>query len=334
MNIGRNLLFLLTTLIAISSIDYVESSELKQARRSIENAEESATKQRKWSPRRRLTMADDVFTGTSREFEVIGFHRVVGATVIKIIGKFLRGVGSLIDFTKLQLRSAINAVLHSTIGILQSMQNKVAIEEPEPDPTQTTTMSLIYDSISSVMSSSEDSEPISKESPPVKREQTPDARTTTTSSPTNNVKQKATTKAAPLRGNKTLPKATSRGALGKKSIMEDLAEGGSSSSAFHSVNSAVTLSEEDDVSALPPTSRLASFLPTLVAGLVFTTAGSMVGYLWNNEWIEMASSYVNYFWGETETETGSFFDAATSSSAEDHDDISSSSAIPVTPDKF
>jgi hypothetical protein len=281
-------------------------------------------------------MADDVFTGTSREFEVIGYHRAVGAAVIKIIGKFFGGIGSLINFTQLKVRGAINAVLSLFIGLLQSMQNTVAVVEPEPEPEPATTISVIYDSISSVMSGSKDSEPRSKE----KQQQIPDAKTKTTSTPTNSGGQKTINKPASLRNQRNLTKATSGGALGQKSIMEDLARG-RSSSAFDSADSAVAGPQESILPTLPSPSRLASLLPTLVAGLVFTTAGTLIGYIWNTEWSATASSYADYFWGEGDGKTDSFLDATTSSSSvggyddtEIHDDISSSSAIPVTPDRF
>ena len=197
-------------------------------------------------------MADDVFTGTSREFEVVGYHRAVGATVIKIIRGFFGGIGSIF---KLMTR---------LIG------TKAIVEEPEPEPV--TMMASIYDSISSAMSGSN-----------------------STSAPAKTSGKKPISKSAPLRSQKNLPKATTRGgALGKKSIMEDLVKGGSSS-AFDSEDSSIDIVETIQ-SYLPSTSRLAKLLPTLVAGFVFTTAGTLVGYLWNTEFAATASSYVDYFW--------------------------------------
>jgi len=321
MNFGRSLVLLLSTVIALSSINYVECSNLKRTRRSIENSDESATNTGKLSPRRRLTMADDVFTGTSREFEVIGYHRAVGAAVIKIISKFFGGIGSLINFTQLKVRSAMNGILNLFIGLLQSMQNTVAVVEPEPEPAST--MSAIYDSISSVMYASKDSE-----------EQTPDAKTKTASTPTNNGGQNTINKSASLRNQKNLPKATSGGALGEKSIMEDLARG-RSSFVFGSEDSAVAEPQENILPTLPSPSRLASLLPTLVAGLVFTTAGTLVGYLYNIEWSAMAYSYADYFWGEGFNDAAQTFSSVGGhDDTEIYDDQSSSSAIPVTPDRF
>ena len=122
---------------------------------------------------------------------------------------------------------------------------------------------------------------------------------TATATPTNN-KQKATTKSTPLRSNTNLPKATStRGAFGnsKKSATAD-------GSSFDAMNTAaVSATEEDENAVEHSTSLLAGLLPTLVAGLVFTTAGSMVGYLWNGEWAETASSVYNYYWGDGEATT-------------------------------
>lgn len=293
-------MLLLALLAIFSSLDTVESSKLKRARRSIENSEESETNAGKRSSRRRLTMADDVFTGTSREFEVVGYHRAVGATVIKIIRGFLGGIGSIFKF------------------MTRLVGTKAIVEEPEPEPA--TMMSSIYDSISSAMSGSN-----------------------STSTPAKTSGQKSISKSAPLRSKKNLPKATTRGgALGKKSIMEDLVKGGSSS-AFDSEDSSIAIVETIQ-SYLPSTSRLAKLLPTLVAGFVFTTAGTLVGYLWNTEFAATASSYVDYFLGadgEGKSETDSFHDAATStSSTEGHDDLSAEGqtasvpAVPVTPGRF
>jgi len=352
MNTRNGLAVLLTIVITLFSIDIAESSKLKQARRSIENSDElSDENKREWSSRRRrrLTMADDVFTGTGREYEVAGFHRAVGTTVIKIINKGFGGIGSLITFTQHKIRSIINSGLHSIIWVLQSIQNKVVEPEPEPEPEPATTMSAIYDSISSVISSSKESEPTPKESPSViQQQQTLDAAdtrtpSTSTSTPnstatpvTNNDGQTTTTKAAPLLNKKNLPKATNRAVLKKKSIMEELAKGDSSSS-FDSADSAVVLSREG---VAAQTSQLAGLLPTLVAGFVFTSAG-LIGYLWNTEWRETAYIYYEYIMGEGETESAPFHDAATASYSEDHDEILSSFdadpvtvAVPITPERF
>jgi len=277
---------LLALVIALSSVETVESSKLKRARRAIDNAEDSE------SPyRRRLSMADDVFTTTGKEYEVIGYHRAVGATVIKIIGKFFGSIGN----------------------IFKIIFGSKAIVEPVPEPA--TMMSSIYDSISSAMSSSN-----------------------STSAPPKTGGQKPVTKSAPLRTPKTtIPKATSRGALGKKSIMEDLAKSGPSGLFDDIQDTGVSIAEKIQ-SYLPDTSKLAKLLPTLVAGLVFTTAGTIVGYLYNSELAATATSYVNYYLGgesEVTAETDSFYDAATTT-----DDSSSGSgnfaspAVPVTPGRF
>jgi len=176
-------------------------------------------------------------------------------------------------------------------------------------------ISSIYDSISSAMSSSN-----------------------STSAPTKTGGQKPVTKSAPLRTPKTtIPKTTSRGALGKKSIMEDLAKSGPSGLFDDIQDTGVSIAEKFQ-SYLPDTSKLAKLLPTLVAGLVFTTAGTIVGYLYNSELAATATSYVNYYLGgesEGTPETDSFYDAATTT-----DDSSSgsgnfaSTAVPVTPGRF
>lgn len=237
-------------------------------------------------------MADDVFTTTGREYEVIGYHRAVGATAIKIIRKLFGSIGNIFKF----------------------IFGSKAIVEPEPEPA--TMMSSIYDSISSAMSSSN-----------------------STSAPMKTAGQKPVTRSAPLRTGKTttLPKATSRGALGKKSIMEDLAKS-SSSGLFDDIQDTGVSIAEKLQSYLPDTSKLAKLLPTLVAGLVFTTAGTIVGYLYNSELAATATSYVNYYLGgdsEGTPETDSFYDAAATT-----DDSSSgsgnfaSTAVPVTPGRF
>ena len=195
-------------------------------------------------------MADDVFTTTGKEYEVIGYHRAVGATVIKIIGKFFGSIGN----------------------IFKIIFGSKAIVEPVPEPA--TMMSSIYDSISSAMSSSN-----------------------STSAPPKTGGQKPVTKSAPLRTPKTtIPKATSRGALGKKSIMEDLTKGGSSYSSDSDYSAtAIFESIQSYLPTMPPTSKMAELLPTLVAGLVFTTAGSIVGDLYNSELAATASSSSNMY---------------------------------------
>eukprot|EP00531_Pseudo-nitzschia_arenysensis_P002685 CAMPEP_0116142894 /NCGR_PEP_ID=MMETSP0329-20121206/15153_1 /TAXON_ID=697910 /ORGANISM="Pseudo-nitzschia arenysensis, Strain B593" /LENGTH=293 /DNA_ID=CAMNT_0003638163 /DNA_START=68 /DNA_END=949 /DNA_ORIENTATION=- len=290
--IRRGLVLLLALVIALSSVETVESSKLKRTRRSIENAEDSE------SNRRRLSMADDVFTTTGKEYEVVGYHRAIGATVIRIIGKVFVGIGSIFKF------------IGSALG------GKAVVAEPEAEPA--TMMSSIYDSISSAMSSN------------------------STSTPTKTVGTKPVTKSAPLRTTKTtIPKTTSRGggALGKRSIMEDLVKSGPSGLFDDIQDTGVTIVEKIQ-SYLPDTSKLAKLLPTLVAGLVFTTAGSIVGYLYNSELAATASSYVNYYIlgeeGEVTAEADSFYDAATStSSTESHEEnFASTPAVPVTPGRF
>lgn len=323
MNTRRDLILWLNVAVALSSLDPVECSKLKQARRSIENSDEPPESQRKWFPRRRLTLADDVFTSTEKEFELVGYHRAVGAAVAKTISMFFRGIGSLINFYTRKFRSSINAGLNLTIGLLQNMAKTVAIED-EAEPELSPTMSSIYDSISGTKS---------KQDPSTRRRHSTEAKTRTPTPSKQTGTQKATTNAAPLHKNKNLPKATSRGGtLGKKSI--DFTKGGSSSSSFDSMNSAVSEQEHYDI-AVPSTSFLAGLLPSLVAGIVFTTAGSMVGYLWNGEWTETASSVMDYFWGD-ETTTETFHDAATSSTTatnvQEHNDFDTFSA-PITPDR-
>eukprot|EP00535_Pseudo-nitzschia_heimii_P003086 CAMPEP_0197194176 /NCGR_PEP_ID=MMETSP1423-20130617/28751_1 /TAXON_ID=476441 /ORGANISM="Pseudo-nitzschia heimii, Strain UNC1101" /LENGTH=334 /DNA_ID=CAMNT_0042647551 /DNA_START=18 /DNA_END=1022 /DNA_ORIENTATION=+ len=333
----RGLVLLLTVIVTLSFVEDVESSKLKRARRSIENSDDTEA-------RRRLTMADDAFLhgspddiflyGSERDFEVLSFHRAVGGMVKKIIGGFFSGI-----------RGAIQNFLSLIIRMLQSMEKTVAVEEPEQKP-EPPTMSSIYDSISSVMSDSNDPEPVPDAKPSVGKQRTSERNGKTPPAP--NVK-----KSAPLLNKKNLPKASSsRDALGKKSIMEDLAKGGSSPD-FDSENSAVALSTETN--AVVQASYLAGLLPTLVAGLVFSTAGTIVGYLWNTEWTETAYDYYEYYWGDGygdgKVEADPFYDVTTSSSTatgytassghddmsvtgENRDDVSSSNAVPVTPDKF
>ena len=275
---------------------------------------------------------DDLYYGSNRDFKVLSFHRALGGMVKKIIGGFFNGI-----------RGTIRSFLNLIIRMLQSMERTVAVEEPEPKP-EPPTMSSIYDSISSVMSDTKDPEPV----PDGRKQQTSETKGKTPPAPT-------VTKTAPLRNKKNLPKASSsRGPLGKKSIMEDLAKGGSSPD-FDSGDSAVALSTETN--AVVQASYLAGLLPTLVAGLVFSTAGTIVGYLWNTEWTEKAYDYYEYYWGDGDgygdgkVEADPFYDVPTSSSTatgttvssghddmsvtgENHDDVHSSAAVPVTPDKF
>ena len=272
---------------------------MKRARRAIENSEDSETDVASWSPRRRLTMADDVMTGTPREFQVVGYHREVGAQLIKIINKLISGIGELFR-----------------------MMGRLIKNEPVPVPEPATMMSTIYDSISSAISSSN----------------------TTSSTPTKATGKKPVskpvTKSAPLRNPKIILKSNSRAAIGGKSIMEDLAKGGSSSSS-DSDYSATAIYESiksylPTMPTMPSTSKIAELLPTLVAGLVFTTAGTIVGYMWNTEFAATASSYVDYFLGTDGNDTidaDSFNDAATSTSEDRVEDLSQfdTSAAVVTP---
>ena len=305
---------------ALTSFPLIIGSKLKRARRAIENSEEPETDTGIWSPRRRLTMADDVFTETPKEFEVVGYHRAVGTAVVNIIGKFFSRIGSIFQLMGRLIRDIIT------------------VEEPEPEPA--TMMSTIYESISSVISSSN----------------------TTSAAPTKTNGQKPAkkpvTKSAPLRNQKNVLKPNSRGALGGKSIMEDLAKGGSSyrfdsddsaTSIFESIQSyfpsdysatAVLESIQSYLPSMPPTSKISQLLPTLVAGLVFTTAGTIVGYLWNTELAATASSYVDYFLGadgDDKTDSDAFHDAATSASedhAENMSHFEASAAVPVTPGRY
>lgn len=319
MNIGRKWIFILSIFIALSCLESTQGSRLKKVRRSIENPDEegSATAaQSKGSPRRRLTLADDVFTTTSREFEVTGYHRAVGAAILKVFRKFARSVGSVLNFTKNQWRRAMNSGLNSVIGSLQSLQtkNKAVIQEAEASPAPT--ISTIYDSISSVV------EPTpSKQQQPAK-----------ISTPTNN-EQKAATKSAPLRSTNNSPKAAStRGArTTKKSVVQDLATGGSS---FEAMNSAAVSASEEENGVVPSTSMIAGLLPTLIAGIVFTTAGSMVGYLWNGEWADSASSVYGFFWGDEQPSSDQSTAYSRTAEEEYGGEYSfNSNSFPITPDR-
>jgi len=339
----RGLVILLIIAVALSSIENVESSKLKRTRRMIEheheheNGDESETET---ETRRRLTMADDVFGGTDREFQVIGYHRAVGGAVSKIIKGFLNGI-----------RGTIHGLLNLVIRMLQTVQKTIAVaveEPPEPEP-EPPTMASIYDSISSVMSDSNDPEPNVHNKQKQKQKQTSD---------TKKARPPVTTihTTAPLLNKNNIPKvsSTSRDALRKKSVMDDLVKGGSPPD-FDSAKSAVVLSDESDVTV--QASYLAGLLPTLVAGLVFSTAGTLVGYLWNTEWRETAYTYYDYYWGEGEgdakIDAGRYYDVVPGSSStgtgttttfsghddmsaigETYDDIPSSNAIPITPNKF
>lgn len=278
-------------------------------------------------------MADDLFTTTSKDFQVVGYHRAVGEAIIKALNKFIQSVGSLLKFTNKQYRRAMNFGLSFFIGVLQTIQRKNQNVMQEVEPTPAPSVSSLYDSISSVMSSasSELGSPVEQR----KAAQKPTAgkQSTKLQTPTNNNNaQKATVKSTPLRSSKNLPKTSSRGSLKKKSILTE------SSSAFDSLNTAAVASSEEENVTVPSTSILAGLLPTLIAGLVFTTAGSMVGYLWSYDWTETASSTAssvyNYFWGEAETETeASMYSSTMDFSGTGEESGLNSGSVPITPDR-
>ncbi|VEU42968.1 unnamed protein product, partial [Pseudo-nitzschia multistriata] len=229
----------------------------------------------------------------------------------------------LFNFTKTQWRRAINAALGWFIGVLQLVQtkNEAAILEEESSPPPT--ISQIYDSLSTAMTSSPEGGSDAKEQP---AEPTPSRQ----QSPTNN-KPKPATKSAPLRSTNASAKVTStRGGPNRnKPPVRMEATGGSS---FEAMNAAAIAEEENAV--VPATSMLAGLLPTLVAGLVFTTAGSMVGYVWNSEWTETASSVFSYFWGDETDEASSPYGSNTNSAtAEEYLGDQFYNAAPVTPDR-
>ena len=197
---------------------------------------------------------------------------------------------------------------------------KIIGKEPEPEPPQSSTISSIYDSISSAIYGSQDADPIKENS-----------KTKTSSTPSK-AKPTATTKSASLHQKKSLLKATSKGPLGKKSNFEDLK---GAASAFESRNAAVAVMNEDEV-AIPSTSQLASFLPSLVAGFVFATTGAIVGMLWNTEWraLVWSSGWRDYVFGGEKKMDSSDDTTANSSLSDDHGSLSSSSAVPITPEKI
>lgn len=299
MDIRRRWIIVLGILIALSSLESTEgSSNLKKVRRSIENSDDD---NQSGDHRRQLTLGYDVFSQKKKELNVTRYHRRIGQGTHSTVREVARRIGSMLKSVRNQLRRAMDNILGWFIGILQSMQSSsnesTTLQEASPAPT----LSAIYDSFSNAVPGSSGA----AESPSTAEQQRtrgkPSRNTqptkTTTTTPTNN-KQKATTKSAPLRSNTNLPKATStRSAFGNNK--KSASAGGSSFDAMNTAAISAT-EEEDENAVVHSTSLLAGLLPTLVAGLVFTTAGSMVGYLWNGEWAETASSVYNYYWGDGE----------------------------------
>mmetsp|Transcript_5745 Transcript_5745/g.16402 ORF Transcript_5745/g.16402 Transcript_5745/m.16402 type:complete len:331 (+) Transcript_5745:141-1133(+) len=330
MYIGRRWLLLASILIALARFESAEGSRLKKARRSIENPDEEASETTE--QRRRLTLADDVFTTTSREFEVTGYHRHVGEIIVQVVKKFSKNLFSLFKFTTKQWRRVVNNSLGRFIGMLQSVQsrNEAALQDAEVAPAPT--ISIIYDSLSNVMSPSPpEAKPAAVPATEQQtKEPTPNKQQPTTmQTPTNNIQQEDTTNSAPLRN---IPKATSTKRVLNNKKSADL---GTSGSSFEAMKSAAISASEEENGVVPSTSVLAGLLPTLVAGLVFTTAGSMVGYLWNGEWTETASSVYDYFWGDETAEPSyesDIYTVATPEYGREYE-YSSSKAVPVTPDR-
>jgi hypothetical protein len=221
------------------------------------------------------------------------------------------GIRTVVRFTKRQYKRTIDTILLWTINLLQSIQNRLKQSVYENEPiTDVPTMSSIYDSVSSVMYSSKDptdSQPKKDAPAPVKRKAAASTSGTT-------AEKKQTSKAST-----TTPTTTTGGVGGKKSAF------GSSTTTKH----AALLDNDENITA-PVTSYLGSLFPTLVTGLVFATAGSMVGYLWNGDWTEAASAAYGYFWGDEQSDGTT----ATGEETQQQEDAFASTAAPITPEKY
>jgi len=156
-----------------------------------------------------------------------------------------------------------------------------------------------------------------------------ESKTSTPSS--KNVQDMATTT---LHSGRNLPKATSKASLHhhnnnkKKSIMEGLAADRSGGKSAFDYTSAAIMDEDETV--VPAASYLGYLFPTLVTGLVFAAAGS-IGYLWNGDWTEAASTVTGYFWGDDNEKLD---DITIGGEKQQQQDAFTSSAIPITPDRY
>lgn len=266
-----------------------------------------------------------------------------------VITKLSTGGVAMFRFTRRQYKTVVDSTLVWTIGVLQSIQDRLnksidnnKIHEdnnPSTEQKQETKSNIVVtpsNNKSSVPANQND-EPIVvvvKHEKVVEETNTPQDKTTaaTIGSP------------ATLRSGSILPKSSSTASSmlhnnnnsknkNKLKAIVDKTGTASASSSSSSVFDAAAApphaiildhDNDDDTVLDPEPSYLGSFFPTLMTGLVFATAGTM-SYLWNGDWTETASSVASYFWGTAEDATTDDIGGGT---------LDSSSAIPVTPDKY
>ena len=287
---------------------------------------------------KRVSKADGVSSNSTTKggFHVIEYHHAIVESIGVIIRKMANGIRTVVRFTKRQYKRTIDTILLWTINVLQSIQNRLKQSVYENEPiTEVPTMSSIYDSVSSVMSSSQDPTVATSSGTTAEKKKQPSKASTT---PTNNDAQKKTAKPATtttttttttpsaLRSGKNLPKATSTASLKKKSTT---GVGGKKSAFDFSTTQHAAILDDDDNITVPATSYLGSLFPTLVTGLVFATAGSMVGFLWNGDWTEAASAVAGYFWSDEASD-----DTTTTGGETQQQDAFASTAAPITPEKY
>jgi hypothetical protein len=289
---------------------------------------------------KRVSKTDDVSSNSTTKggIQVIEYHHVVVEYIRGYIRKMTNGIRTVVRFTKRQYKRTIDTILLWTINLLQSIQNRLKQSVYENEPiTDVPTMSSIYDSVSSVMYSSKDP----TDSQPKKDAPAPVKRKAAASTSGTNAEKKQSSKASTttptttattpgtLRSGKNLPKAASTASLKKKSATGGV---GGKKSAFGSSTTtkhAALLDNDENITA-PVTSYLGSLFPTLVTGLVFATAGSMVGYLWNGDWTEAASAAYGYFLGDEQSDGTT----ATGEETQQQEDAFASTAAPITPEKY
>ena len=282
-----------------------------------------------------------------------------------VITKLSTGGVAMFRFTRRQYKTVVDSTLVWTIGVLQSIQDRLnksiennKIYEDDNNSTeqkQESSTSSSNDDDTSKKVSSSDTNVINPENTMTASATTNITNTAAVSTSNKksveetNTHQDKTTAAtigspATLRSGSILPKSSSTASSmlhnnnnsknkNKLKAIVDKTGTASASSSSSSVFDAAAApphaiildhDHDEDTVLDPEPSYLGSFFPTLMTGLVFATAGTM-SYLWNGDWTETASSVASYFWGTAEDATTDDIGGGT---------LDSSSAIPVTPDKY
>jgi len=266
-----------------------------------------------------------------------------------VITKLSTGGVAMFRFTRRQYKTVVDSTLVWTIGVLQSIQDRLnkSIENNKIHEDNNTSTEQKQETKSNIVvapSNDKSSVPANRNDEPivvvVKHEKAVEE--------TNTHQDKTTaatigSPAATLRSGSILPKSSSTASSvlhnnnnsknkNKLKAIVDKTGTASASSSSSSVFDApaapphaIILDHDSDEDTVldPEPSYLGSFFPTLMTGLVFATAGTM-SYLWNGDWTETASSVASYFWGTAEDATTEDIGGT----------LDSSSAIPVTPDKY